>query len=140
VNVNPVIHGNQNHSYPLMNGWPNFTSAMPNPWLGQNAAGTIIPRMDIIETDAAIVYIYDLAGADSTQLNLEVSSSEVVLTAPLVVANKYPDIKYIYQERQKGSYARIVMPPAGVNMDEVKADLQNGILEVTFPKHIKKSK
>ncbi|MCL6560215.1 MAG: Hsp20/alpha crystallin family protein [Firmicutes bacterium] len=31
------------------------------------------------------------------------------------------------------------MPPARVNLDEVRADFQNGILEVTFPKHIKKS-
>lgn len=139
MNIDPVIQGNQSHSYPLMSGWPYFTSAMPSPWLGQSAAGTIIPRLDIIETDTAIIYIYELAGADGTQLNLEVSSSEVALTAPLAVANKYPNASYIYQERPKGSYTRIVMPPAGVNLDEVRADFQNGILEVTFPKHIKKS-
>lgn len=130
----PSIQEGQGHSYPLMSGWPYFTSAMPNPWLGQSAVGTIMPRMDVIETDSSIVYIYDLAGTDGNQLNLEVSASEIALTAPVSASGKYSNASYIYQERPKGSYVRLLVPPAGVNLDEVKADFQNGILEVTFPK------
>lgn len=130
----PLNQGGQSNSYPLMSGWPYFTSAMPNPWLGQNAAGTIIPRMDIIETDSSIVYIYDLAGADGSQLNLEVSRTDVAITAPIGSSPRHPNATFIYQERPKGTYCRLLAPPAGVNTDEVSADFQNGILEVTFPK------
>jgi len=139
MNIDPAGRGNQGHSYPLMSGWPYFTSAMPNPWLGQNTMGTIIPKMDVIETDSSIIYIYDLPGADGSQLNLEVSESEVALTVPVAVTGKYSNASYIYQERPKGSYVRLLMPPAGVNVDEVKADFQNGIMEVVFPKLPKKS-
>ncbi|MCL6634149.1 MAG: Hsp20/alpha crystallin family protein [Peptococcaceae bacterium] len=132
--IEQATQGNQSHSYPLMSGWPYFTSAMPNPWLIHGAAGTIIPRMDILETDSSIIYVYDLAGADGSQLNLEVSSSEVALTAPLAASSKHANAVYVYQERPRGSYCRVVMPPAGVNLDEIKADYHNGVLEITFPK------
>lgn len=139
MNIDPSSRGNQGHSYPLMSGWPYFTSAMPNPWLGQNTMGTIIPKMDVIETDSSIIYIYDLPGADGSQLNLEVSKSEVALTVPVAATGKYANASYIYQERPKGSYVRLLIPPAGVNVDEVKADFQNGIMEVVFPKLPKKT-
>ncbi|MDF9407300.1 MAG: Spore protein SP21 [Pelotomaculum sp. PtaB.Bin013] len=136
MNKDPSIQEEQN-SYPLMSGWPFSTSAMPNPWL-QYVTGTIIPKVDIIENDSSIIYIYDLAGADSSKLNLEVSEFEVVITAP-VVPSQQPNIQYIYQERPKGRYERILLPPKNVNIEGIKADFKDGILEVKFPKLSKRS-
>ena len=129
----PFLQNSQGNSYPLMSGWPCSTSAMPNPWVGQSAAATILPRMDIIETDSSVVYVYDLPGADSSQINFKVSALQVAISAPLVVKN-YSNTCYIYQERPRGSYFRIIQPPAGVSLDEVKADFHNGTLEIIFPK------
>ncbi|MCL6560474.1 MAG: Hsp20/alpha crystallin family protein [Firmicutes bacterium] len=137
--MDPTVQEGHSNSYPLMSGWPYFTSAMPNQWIGQGTAGTIVPRMDIIEDPTSFVYIYDLAGADGNQLNLEVSPSEVALTVPVAPSLKPGDAVYIYQERPKGSYARLVSPPVGVDLDKVKADFRNGILEVTFPKRSQNS-
>lgn len=139
MKIDPSTQENLSNSYPLMSGWPYYTSAMPNPWLGQNMTGTIIPRIDVIETDSSIVFIYDLAGVDGSQINLEVSSSEVAVAAPLATNAGHPNAYYIYQERPKGAYVRLLAPPAGVNLDEVKADFKNGILEVVFPKIPKNS-
>jgi len=132
----PSIQEEQN-SYPLMSGWPFSTSAMPNPWL-QNTTGTIIPRIDIIETDSSIVYIYDLAGTDGSRLNLEVSKYEINVAAPMI-QSKQSNARYIYQERPKGQYERLLISPRNVNIDEVEADFKDGILEVKFPKLSKRS-
>jgi len=136
MNNDPAIQEERN-SYPLMSGWPYPTSAMPNPWL-QNTAGTIIPKVDIIETDSSFIYIYDLAGADGSQLDLEVSELEIAVAAPMAQPQQ-SNARYIYQERPKGVYGRMLIPPKNVNIDEVKADFKDGVLEVKFPKLSKRS-
>jgi len=140
VSSDPAIQVEHSHSYPLMSGWPYFTSAMPNPWIGQSAVGTIIPKVNIIETDSSFVYICDLAGADGNQLNLEISAHEIAISAPVVnPIDKHPNARYIYQEWTGGSYARLLVPPANVDLDEVKADFKDGILEINLPKLSNKS-
>lgn len=134
MNSDPAIQ-EETHSYPLMSGWPYMTSAMPDQRFGPQAVGTIIPRVDILETDSSVVYVCDLSGADSSQLNLEISALEIAIYAPLTTpAGKHPGAKYIYQERPVGSYTRLLAPPANVDLDEVKADFTNGLLEINFPK------
>jgi len=140
VSSDPAIQEEHSHSYPLMSGWPYFTSAMPNPWIEQNDVGTIIPKVNIIETDSSFIYICDLAGADGNQLSLEISKYEIAISAPVVnPLDKHPNARYIYQEKPVGSYARLLSPPANVDLDEVKADFRNGILEINLPKLSKKS-
>lgn len=129
-----VMQFGQGNSYPLMSGWPYFTSAMPNPWFGQYPGNSIVPRVDVIETDSAVIYAFELPGADGKQLNLEISDTEVALNAPMSHPKKHIKSTYVYQERPKGSYIRLLKPPLGVNLEEAKANYENGILEVTFPK------
>ncbi|MDD4168937.1 MAG: Hsp20/alpha crystallin family protein [Desulfotomaculaceae bacterium] len=134
MNSDPAIQEVQNHSYPLMSGWPYMTSAMPDPLIGQK--GTMIPRVNIVETDSSIVYYCDLAGADGSKLSLEISALEIAINAPAPSpAAKHPNSRYIYQERPNGSYARLLITPANVNIDKVEANYNsNGILEIIFPK------
>ncbi|OPY59099.1 MAG: Spore protein SP21 [Pelotomaculum sp. PtaU1.Bin035] len=140
MNSDPTILAEESHSYPLMSGWPYSTSAMPGPWFGQNPVGAIIPKVDIIETDSSVIYIFDLAGADSSKIELEISASEISIKAPVATPdNKHLNDRYIYQERPKGTYARLLAPPANVNLDEVKADFKDGILKVNFPKLSRRS-
>ncbi|MDD3653091.1 MAG: Hsp20/alpha crystallin family protein [Desulfotomaculaceae bacterium] len=138
MNGDPVIQEEQN-SYPLMSGGPYMTSAMPNTLIGQK--GTVIPRVNIIETDSSIIYYCDLAGADGSKLNLEISKFETAINAPAPnPAEKHPNARYIYQERPNGYYARILVTPANVSIDEVEANFNNsGILEIIFPKLSPKS-
>lgn len=58
--------------------------------------------------------------------------------APATQENQ-SNVFYIYQERPKGAYVRILAPPVGVNLDEVKAEFKDGIMEVVFPKIPKSS-
>lgn len=93
----------------------------------------IVPRLDVVDSDSHIIYIFDIPGADASKLNLEVSPTEVVISAP-TETHTPPGTSLLYQERPKGSYTRIVSPPANVNIDEVSADYKNGVLLVRFPK------
>ena len=124
----------QTHSYPLMSGCPCSTSAMPNPWLGQAGAMNVIPKVDILENETSVVYLFEMAGADKSQLNLEVSKSEVAVSAPVAINARHNCSVRHYQERTSGNYARILATPPNVNTEDITANFENGILEVIFPK------
>jgi len=135
MKIDPAVHQQgYGQNTPFSVNWPDPTSGMPNPWLNQATPDAIIPRVDILDTGSAIIYVYDLCGADGNRINLEVSASEVALTAPMAALTKYPDAAYIYQERQKGTYTRLLKPPANVDLDNLTADFENGILTLSFPK------
>lgn len=139
MNSDPAIQEEQNHSYPLTSGRPYMTSAMPDPLIGQK--GNMIPRVNIMETDSSIIYYCDLAGADGSKLSLEISALEITIHAPAPSpAAKHPNARYIYQERPGNSYARLLVTPANVDLDQVEANFNNnGILEIIFPKLSPKS-
>lgn len=111
-----------------------FTSGLFNYPFSPTAPPCVLPRVDILDTGAHIVYLFDLADADPDKLNLEISASEVLLKAPPASPQKYANATLLYQERPKGVYARLLIPPANVDLDNVSAEYRHGLLEVRFPK------
>lgn len=134
MRTKPNIYTGNIYSYPLMSGWPAFTSAMPNPWDERTISNTAFPRVDIIENESSVMYLFEIPGADAQNLNLEVSATELYLTAPLAVNKLYENARFIYRERPGSDYSRVLSLPRGVVIDEIKADYRNGILEVVLPK------
>lgn len=106
----------------------------PHAALGSQAAPSILPRMDVLETADRIVYLFEIPGIDPAQLNLEASRSELVVSAPLASHAGYGEISSLYLERASGNYYRMVVPPGNVNADSIEANYKNGILEVAIPK------
>lgn len=134
MRTNPNIFTSNTFSYPLMSGWPSFTSAMPNPWHERTVSNSTFPRVDIIENDSSIMYFFEIPGADAQRINLEVSATEIYLTAPLANNKHYENARFIYRERPGSDYSRVLSIPRSVVIDDIKADYRNGVLEVTLPK------
>ncbi len=125
---------NSIYSYPLMGGWSSSTSAMPNPWHERAIPNSTFPRVDILENESSVIYLFELPGADAQKLNLEVSATEIYLTAPLAIKKHYENARFIYRERPGSDYSRVLSIPRGAVIDDIKADYHNGILEVVIPK------
>jgi len=94
---------------------------------------TLVPRLDVLDTQEEVIYLLELPGTDEDRIDLEVSKTELLLSAP-VISDQYDKAVFLYQERVPGSYYRQVAVPAQVNADQVQANYANGILEVRFPK------
>ncbi|RJX20032.1 MAG: Hsp20/alpha crystallin family protein [Ammonifex sp.] len=94
---------------------------------------TISPRVDIIDTGDAVVYLMDLAGVDSDRLFLEISPKEVAVTGQL--SGKIPQGALLYGERSRGAYARVLALPRDLDSEHATADMNNGLLMVRFPKN-----
>lgn len=97
-------------------------------------AYSVLPRVDILDTEAHVIYLFELPGAEPDKLSLEISPSEVALNAPMETTARFERAAFLYQERPKGTYARLLTPPPNVDLDNVSADYRYGLLEVRFPK------
>lgn len=92
-----------------------------------------VPRLDIIDTGAKVVYVFEIPGVDPDSMVLEVSEREVVLQGKTSTPAGN-GANYIYQERAAGVYNRLVTPPPNVDVENITADYKNGLLSVEFTK------
>ncbi|MGE5403676.1 MAG: Hsp20/alpha crystallin family protein [Candidatus Saccharibacteria bacterium] len=95
---------------------------------------TITPRVDVLETENDVIYLFELPGADPDEIDLEIGIGELYLSAPLLEKTYKGQINYLYRERQPGRYFRVLVPPNNADSNTIKADYENGLLEVKFPK------
>jgi HSP20 family protein len=92
---------------------------------------TVAPRVDIIDTGDAVVYLMDLAGVDTDKLFLEISPKQIAVTGPL--SKKIPQGAVLYGERSRGAYARVLALPRKLDSERATADMNNGLLIVRIP-------
>lgn len=114
-----------------------FCTGQPN--FNYPSVYTVQPRVDILDLDTHFFYVLDMAGADPEKLDLEISSTEVVINAPLEAPLKYEKAKILYQERPKGVYARLLTLPPHIDLDNISADYRNGVLELRLEKKVRTS-
>ena len=96
------------------------------------------PAIDVFETDTEVVVLVELAGLKEEEIEVTVHNG--VLT----VRGERKDIKqgikrtYSQMEILWGPFERNIALPANVNVDQIKAFYEAGILEVVLPKRDEK--
>jgi len=92
------------------------------------------PAIDVFETDTEVVVLVELAGVREDEIEVTVHNG--VLT----IRGERKDIKqgikrtYSQMEILWGAFERAIILPANVNVDQIKAFYEAGILEVVLPK------
>ncbi|KAF8247511.1 HSP20-like chaperone, partial [Wilcoxina mikolae CBS 423.85] len=105
-----------------------------------SSSPSFAPNFDIHETPSAYILEGELPGlADKKAVNIEFTDGQTVVIAgrierdmPSSSNNKEP--KVWVSERSVGSFRRVFQFPMQVDMDGVKAGLENGILSMVVPK------
>lgn len=97
-------------------------------------AKDLTPTMDIAETDKDIEITVELPGMQEKDVQLNIADS--VLTIRGEKKNEREETKKDYHlvERSYGSFLRTVELPAGVNPDQIKAEMTKGVLKIGVPK------
>ena len=114
--------------------WPCQSSAVRSQLLPEGALGrSIVPLMDIYESNEEIVYIFDMPGIDYQRLEVEIQGRNLAITAPVLTINPQY-CTYRYQERTKGLMGRVVSVVPDADPETVRAELRNGLLELRFQK------
>jgi len=98
------------------------------------------PKVDVKETDNAIVLCAELPGVPRDQINIEVDNGVLTISGEKQQEKKEESERYHRIERSYGQFSRSMSLPEGVTADQIQATYNHGLLEVTLPKIQKKEK
>ena len=93
-----------------------------------------VPAMDLVESDGEYVLRADLPGLSEGDVKIEVEDRVLTISGERKSETEDRKEGYYRIERSYGSFARSLTLPEGVDSDAVKANFENGVLEVRIPK------
>ena len=115
----------QNEMSRFMNGLLDGPGRVTQSW---------VPALDVWETEADVVYAFDLPGIPEDAISIEVKDDALTVSAEREKTDEVSEDGYFRFERRFGSFARAVGLPKGIDQDGIVARYENGVLEVRVPK------
>ena len=116
----------------------NDMSRLMNGILGAANGGgdtrTWIPPVDVWETDKEVVYALDLPGMAEDDLSIEFEEGTLTVSGTRERNDEVSKDGLYRYERRFGSFSRTIGLPQGATEDSVKANYENGVLEVRVQK------
>jgi len=91
----------------------------------------ILPPLDMVETQEDILLLLDLPGVDPSSLSIDALGNALTISG---IIPKNPTGNPIHQERPQGNFSCAIPLPMAVNPLRAIATLENGVLEIRFPK------
>ena len=103
-------------------------------WLGGREAATFVPAFEVKETKGAYVFRADLPGVEEKDLEVTLTGEQLVVSGKREAEARQEGERFFAYERSFGAFRRIFTLPEGVDGENVKAELRNGVLTLTVPK------
>ncbi|MBN1235970.1 MAG: Hsp20/alpha crystallin family protein [Methanotrichaceae archaeon] len=103
---------------------------------GEDVSRKMRPLADVQETDGEIIVTMDLPGIDKQNVDITISDEELSVVAERKTETETAEERYHKRERTYKKFERTVSLPTGVKMDEAKARLADGVLQITIPKEV----
>ena len=92
------------------------------------------PQIDLIDEGEYYLLNADLPGFDKDNLDIELLPEEIRLTGEIDTSQDKEDTTYLYKERHHNKFSRVIQFPERIRVEEVKAEMHNGILSINIPK------
>jgi HSP20 family protein len=92
------------------------------------------PALDVWETEAELVYAFDLPGVPEDAISIEVADDTLTLTAQRTREEEKSTDRFYRFERRFGSFSRAVGLPQGVDESRIAAVYKEGVVEIHVPK------
>jgi HSP20 family protein len=93
-----------------------------------------VPALDIWETDDEVVYALDLPGIPEDKISVELDDGALTITGERERTTEESQERFYRFERRYGTFSRTFGVPQGVEENDVRAEYNDGVLEV----HVKK--
>lgn len=103
---------------------PFFLGAAEAPWQ---------PEVEMLERGNELIVRADVPGLKKDEITVEVTENELVLKGERKHEKEEKAEGYYRAERSYGSFFRALPLPEGVKIDQAKASIHEGVLEVTMP-------
>ena len=100
----------------------------------ESGGGAWLPNADIIETEDSLILKVELPGVDAESLSLSVHAGNLVIRGKKRKPEVGGDARFHAAERQFGPFRRVIHLGVPVNTRQARAQLDNGLLRMIFPK------
>lgn len=90
------------------------------------------PVIETFERDGKLVLRTDLPGLCREDVNVEVVGDELVVSGERKHESEKTAGGRCYSERRYGSFERRLTLPEGINLDDIEACFDNGVLEISL--------
>jgi HSP20 family protein len=98
-----------------------------------------LPKVDVVDREAEIVVRAEVPGVKKEDIEVSVSGDVLTIKGESKHEEKEEKGDYWRSEITRGSFSRTLQLPAAVDEDKVKAEMKDGLLQLTLPK-IEKAK
>jgi HSP20 family protein len=93
-----------------------------------------VPALDVWETETELVYAFDLPGVPRDRISVELEDGALTVTAERERGQAVEGDRFYRFERRFGTFARTVGVPQGTDEGSIRAELEDGVLEVHVAK------
>lgn len=95
--------------------------------------GMWVPTIESFMKDGVLHIKVELPGIDQKDLEVSVVDRDLVIKGERKTEKDEQEKEYSYQEISYGSFERRFLLPEGADLDAMKANFANGLLEITVP-------
>ena len=101
---------------------------------GQSESGWL-PAMDAYEDENNICIEIDVAGFEDNDLSVSMDNNILEISGKKSEEKTENEGKnYFFSERKSASFSRSITLPAGIDQEDIKCELKNGVLTTTIKK------
>jgi len=93
--------------------------------------------LDVFQTKDNVVIKSTIAGVKPEDLDITIANDMVTIKGDRKKEDEVREEDYFYQECYWGSFSRSIILPVDIDVDNVEAELKDGILTVILPKAAK---
>jgi HSP20 family protein len=93
-----------------------------------------MPAVDVFEESGQVVVKAELPGMTKEEVDVKVDGDLLTISGKKQREEKVERADYFRYERHSGAFTRTIRLPAQVELDQVTAKLEKGVLEIRAPK------
>lgn len=94
-----------------------------------------LPLVDIRETEDALLMHAELPGIDKKDIKVDIKDGVLSLSGERKYEKDVTEENVHRIERSYGKFSRSFSLPRNIDVDKVKAEIKDGVLELRLPKH-----
>ncbi|PFH49087.1 hypothetical protein AMATHDRAFT_148478 [Amanita thiersii Skay4041] len=101
-----------------------------------SASQIIKPKLDLYEDteNNIVIAAFELPGLNKDNVQIDVHEGCLTISGEIASSSDRLESGFVVRERKFGKFSRTIQLPRGVDHEQIKASMVNGVLTVTFPK------
>jgi len=116
-----------------------FFRTLAGPWpfrplLALTPGKHFIPNADVFARNGSLVVKIDLPGVDPKDIHVKVMEGQLTVTGERKAEKEVNEEGYFRKETTFGFFERRMTVPKAIKESEIKAEYDNGVLEISMPK------